>query len=106
MDSDGAICISAIGIRKADSHLDLGALLFAGAADRLAPTSGAPGAVGAPGVAPDLETAGSRERVELLGSICSDVADGGHAVEGDRCHPPVFVDAISLRLGDDVGVIA
>ena len=106
MDSDGAICLPAIGIRKADPHSDLGALLFRGAKGRLAPTSGAPGALGATRAAPDPEAAGSRARIKLLGGLCRDVADGGHAVEGVGCHPPVFVDAVPLRLGDDVGVIA
>src|SRR5438874_8493644 len=106
MDSDGAICLPAFGICKADSHIDVGALLFAGPAGGLAPTGRASGAVGVARAAPHLEAAGSRERVELLGDLCRDVADGGHAVEGGGCHPPVFVDAVSLRLGDDVGVIA
>src|SRR5882672_8885281 len=106
MDSDGTICVPAIGIRKADPHSDPGALLFGGAEGGLAPTSGAPGAVGTARAALDPEAAGSRERIELLGGLCRDVADGGHAVEGVGCYPPVFTDAVPLRLGDDVGVIA
>jgi hypothetical protein len=106
MDSDGTICVPAIGVRKADPHSDLGALLFAGAAGGLVPTSGAAGAVGVAGAASDSKAARSRERVELFGDLCRDVADGRHAVEGSGCHSSVFVDVVSLRLGDDVGVIA
>src|SRR5512134_2253236 len=106
MDSDGTICVPAIGICKADSYFDLGALLFTGAASGLAPTSGVSGAVGAARAAPDSETAGSWERIELRGGLCRNVADGGHAVEGGGRHPLVFIDAVSLRVGDDVGVIA
>ncbi len=65
-----------------------------------------PGLVGVAGAAPDSETAGSREWVEFFGSLCGDVADGRDAVEGVGCYPPVFIDAVPIRLGDDVGVIA
>src|SRR3954464_10969097 len=106
MDSDGAICLSAFGIRKADSDTDFGVLLFGEAAGRLAPASGASGAVGTAGAAPHPEAAGSRKRVELCGSLCRDVADGGHEVEGVGYYPAVFADAVPLRLGGDVGVIA
>src|SRR5713101_677981 len=105
MDFDGTICFPAIGIRKAGPHSDLGALLFGGASGGLAPTSAAPGAADAARAAPDPEAAGSRERIELRSGLCRDVADGGHAVEGVGCHPPVFTDAVPFRLGDDVGVI-
>src|SRR6185295_5458766 len=98
MDSDGAICLPAFGIRKADPHIDVGVLLFTGPAGGLAPTSRASGVVGAARAAPDPEAAGSRERIELFGDLCRDVVDGGYAVEGGGCHPPVFVDAVSLRL--------
>src|SRR5262249_26174368 len=106
MDSDGIVCLPAFGVRKADPHFDLGAVLFTGAAGGLAPTSGAPGAVGVARSAPDPEAAGSRKWIEVLGNLCRDVADGRHAIKGGGCHSPVFIDAVSLRLGNDVGVIA
>src|SRR6185295_13606105 len=106
MASAGTICLSAIGIRKADPHSDLGALLFGEAAGGLAPASRTSGAVGAPGAAPYPEAARSRKRVELRGSLCRDVADGGHEVESLGCHPFVFADALPFRLGDHVGIIA
>src|SRR5437870_13892071 len=106
MDSDGTICVPAIGIRKADPHSDPGALLFGGAEGGLAPTSGAPGAVGTARAALDPEATGSRERSELLGALCRDVADAGHAVEGVGCCPPVVTDAVPRRLAAAVWVIA
>src|SRR5262245_365312 len=106
MDSIGAICVPTIRIRKADPDIDFGPLLFAGAAGRLAPTSGASWTVGVARTAPDPEAAGPRERLEFFSSLCRDVVDGGHALEGGGCYPPVFIDVIPLRVGNDVGVIA
>ena len=106
MDSDGALCLPAFGICKAGSHFDLGALLFTGASGGLAPTSGASGTLGIAGAASHPEAAGSWERIELFGDLCRDAADGGHAVEGGGGHPFIFIDAVSLRLGNHVGVIA
>src|ERR1041384_7685814 len=82
MDTDGLICLSAIEIRKADPHFDLGALLFGEATGGLAPARGTPRAVGAAGTAPHPEAAGSREWVELCGSLWRNVADGGHEIKG------------------------
>src|SRR5512140_1570777 len=106
MDSNGTICVPAIGIRKADPDFDFGALLLAGATGGLVPTSSPSWAVGVARTASDPQATGPRKRVEFLGSLCRDVVDGGHAIEGGRGHPLVFIDVISIRLGDDVGVIA
>ena len=65
-----------------------------------------PGALDAAGAVVDPEAAGSRQRIELHGGLCRDAADGGHAVAGIGRDPAVFADAVSLRLGGHVGVIA